>query len=99
MPEVQAAQVPAEVQTWLLPQVEPGGSLLAPSTHTGLPVVQETTPTLQAVGLVVQTPPALQLPQLPLAQTWPPPHAVPLGRLVVVSVHTAAPVAHETWPV
>ena len=99
MPELHAAQVPAGVQTWFVPQLDPGESLLAPSTHTALPVVQEVTPCLHAVGLVVQVPPAVQLPQFPLAHTWPFPHAVPLARLVVVSVHTAAPVAHDTRPV
>lgn len=42
-PAVHAAQVPVEVQTWLVPQLVPG-AFTAPFTHTAAPVLHETTP-------------------------------------------------------
>jgi len=95
---VQAAQVPAAVQTLFVPQLVPGVSLVELSTQTSVPVVQDVMPSLQAEGLVVHAVPATQLPQLPLLQVWPEPHCVPFGRLVVPSSHVAAPEVHETRP-
>jgi hypothetical protein len=97
-PPVQATQLPAALQTRLLPQLVPGASLLEPSTQIALPVEHDCTPTRHAVGLVVQAPPALQLPQFPALQTWPEPQAVPFVRFVGPSSQTGAPLAHEMRP-
>jgi hypothetical protein len=98
VPPVHATQLPAALQTRLLPQLVPGASLLEPSTQVAVPVAHDCTPTRHAVGFVVHAPPALQLPQLPALHTWPEPHAVPFARLVVPSSQTGAPLAQEIRP-
>lgn len=42
-PALQLVHTPETLQTWLVPQVEPG-ALVLPSTHRVLPVLHEVTP-------------------------------------------------------
>lgn len=64
-PAVQATHCCDGEQTWLLPHEVPAG-FAAPSTQAALPVAHETTPLKHALlGLVVQLPPAVQVPQPP----------------------------------
>ena len=48
--------------------------------------------------LGVHESPSVQATQLPALQTWFVPHEVPLVRLVLESMHTELPVAHEVMP-
>lgn len=69
----------------------------APSTQTGLPVVQETTPTLHGLGFPLQPAPAEHATQEPPEQV-PPGQAVPLPTLPD-SLQTGAPDPHPMLPV
>jgi hypothetical protein len=65
LPAVQAAQPPAPLQTWLVPQATPG-ALFDRSRQFGVPVLQSVVPVLQgAPGLLEQLCPATQVTQLP----------------------------------
>ncbi len=88
-PAVQALQMPVPLQTWLGPQVTPAATGVV-SRHTGVPVVQEIAPFMQAfVG--VQAAPLAHGRHCPLAvQTAPVPQEVPGGRKPV-SVQTGEP--------
>jgi hypothetical protein len=95
-PAVQATQVPAPLQTMLVPQLVPA-ALLVPSMQVVMPVVQETTPFLQMLGLAAQAMPGMQSSQPPPWQNLFVPQAEPSG-LLAPSTHVIAPVMHEVWP-
>ena len=78
VPAVHATQVPAPLQTWLVPQVVPA-AVLPVSTHLGAPVVHSVTPVLQgAPGFVVHALPASHVAHSPFPlHTMFEPHAVP----------------------
>jgi hypothetical protein len=83
-PDAQTTQSPAR-QTRSTPQPVPVGAS-APSTHWGVPVVQEMTPCLHGpLGLPVQLAPAWHAMHSPAElHTWPAPQLEPAGRAVVV---------------
>jgi hypothetical protein len=97
-PAVQATQVPAPLQTMLVPQLIPP-ALLPPSRHVVAPVAQEMTPFLQTLGLLAQGIPGVQSgPQRPAPlQNWLVPQIDP-GGLLAPSTQTRTPVAHEVMP-
>jgi hypothetical protein len=65
MPAVQATQLPALLQTMLVPQLVPA-ILLLPSTQVGAPVAHEVVPFLQVLfGFVLQATPAAHATQVP----------------------------------
>ena len=98
VPAVHAAQAPAPLQTWFVPQLVPA-DLLPESMHCWLPVVQEVTPVRQDEGLVVQDIAELQATQVAaVSQTWLVPQLVPAD-LLMESAQTCAPVLHEVSPV
>jgi hypothetical protein len=73
--------------------------LLALSTQVSAPVLQEVTPTLQTLGLVLHARPAVQSTQLPpLLQTLFGPQDEPADRCVLL-LHTIEPVAQLVMPV
>jgi len=73
--------------------------LLPPSMQVIRPVAQEVTPTLQALGLVVQATPAVQATQAPASlQTMFAPQLVPAG-LCALLPQTRVPVAQLVMPV
>jgi len=97
-PAVQAAQVPAPLQTMLVPQLVPP-AFAVPLTHIGAPVMHDATPLSQEFGLPEQLCPSVQVPQNPLpSQTRLVPQGVPPMTLPVPSTQTGAPVEHEVTP-
>jgi hypothetical protein len=69
------------------------------STHDCAPVAHDSTPALQGVGLFVHVPPCVHATQaLELLQTMFTPQLWPVPRAVVVSLHTATPVAQSVLP-
>ena len=64
-PAVHAMQLPALLHTMFGPQAVPAAFCVL-SLQTIVPVPQVVTPVKQGLGLVVQLPPAVQEPQLPL---------------------------------
>jgi hypothetical protein len=97
-PVEQAAHTPLS-HTWLVPQDVPFVTGVPMSVHTPTPVVHTTLPTSQGLGGVHEAP-ALHAAHVPLSQTWPVPHVVPLAALfaVPVSVHTGVPVVQLVVP-
>ena len=70
-PSTHTTQLPEESQTWLelpVPHGLPASTLEAESVQVGLPELQLTTPTLQALALPLQVPPASQAPHPPSVQ-------------------------------
>ena len=65
---VQLTQPPLPLHTRLVPQAVPALSFAVSSTQTGLPVLQETVPSLHWLGFVVQAVPAAQATQTPALQ-------------------------------
>jgi hypothetical protein len=98
-PATHETQLPAAVQTWLLPHEVPAVFAVAESTHTCAPLAHEVTPVRQAVGLPLHAWPATHdtHPPLPL-QTWLLPHETPGFLLPTSSTQTCAPLAHEVMP-
>jgi hypothetical protein len=80
-PAVQAPQKPLPSQVWP-PSQEAPEDLGAPSTQLGPPLVHETTPARQELGLSVHAAPATQLTQTPCpSQTRSTPQVAPAGVL------------------
>jgi len=97
-PGVQATQLPALLQTMLVPQPVPA-AFIVPFTHVDLPVEHEAVPLKQGFGLPEQLWPGVHIPQKPLpSQTRLVPQDMPAAMLVALSTQTDAPVAHETTP-
>lgn len=97
-PAVQLTQLPALLQTWLLPQLVPG-ALALPFSQVRPPVAQDATPVKQGLGLVLQLPPAVHATHSPAGlHTWLVPQLLPTA-LGAESRHTDAPVMHEVTPV
>jgi hypothetical protein len=95
VPAVQETHIPV-LQTRFDPHDAPSESEVLVSVHTGAPVEQESAPVWQ--GLVgVHEPPAAQAVQIPLAQTWLAPQAVPVG-LFPVTTQVEPPVAQDVVP-
>lgn len=93
----QATQVAAPLHTMPVPHALPV-VLFVVSTHTWDPESHENVPFLH--GLVGwQAPPAVQAVHTPARQTRFVPQDAPFGKLVVVSVQVAAPLAHDCVPV
>jgi len=97
---VHVAQVPLPSQTMLLPQLVPP-ALLLPSTQVWVPVAQEVTPFLHALGLPVHGWPALQALHAPLPlQTMPTPQLLPAAlfapstQVVAAPLHIVLPCLH-----
>jgi hypothetical protein len=98
LPAVQETQAPEPSHTRLVPQLVPA-DLLVPSTQVMAPVEQEVVPFLQAVGLPVQVPPAVQATQEPEPlQTMLLPQLIPGDLLVVSSAQVMAPVEQDVVP-
>jgi hypothetical protein len=96
-PAVQATQVPAPLQTWLVPQLAPAAAL-PPSTQVIAPVEQVVVPVLQLVGLPVHDWPAVQAVHTPVPlQTMLVPQLMP-GPLLPPSVQVMAPVMQVVVP-
>jgi hypothetical protein len=96
-PAVHATHAPA-LHTWLVPQVVPFGTFPA-STQMGAPVLQVIAPVRQGRPETAQVASAVHSPQVPLAlQTRLLPHVVPAATFTPVSVHSGAPVVHESVP-
>ncbi len=98
VPVVHAVHEPLS-HTWLVPHVVPFVTAVPVSVHTPTPVVHTMLPTSQGLGGVHEAP-ALHAAHVPLSQTWPVPHVVPLAALfaVPVSVHTGLPVVQLVLP-
>ena len=93
-PAVQAMQVPALLQTMLVPQGVPG-ALIVLLLHTIVPVVQMVIPVKQGFGLVEHDWLAVQAPQLPLpSHTMLVPQVMP-PILLLPSAQAIAPVEQE----
>lgn len=96
VPLVQLTHVPA-LHTRPTPQPLPDGRS-APSRHWVVPELQEMTPSLQRLGLLVHCSPAEQTPQKPLlSHTRPAPHDPP-ALFGAPSTQVCAPVTHEVVP-
>src|SRR5262245_20848816 len=78
-PAVQAAQVPALVHTWPVPQDRPAGALPV-AMHTSVLVEQLVTPRRHGLAAGTHDRPGVQVRQSPALHTRLVPHAVPLGR-------------------
>jgi hypothetical protein len=87
---VQAMQLPAGLQTMLVPQLVPAVTFVPLSTHWG-PLEQVSAPTWQAFAAGMQEAFSWQATHAPLLQTIPVPHELPFGWLFC-SVQTAEPV-------
>lgn len=95
----QVPQVPAPVQSWLVPQLTPASTPTVPSTQTAWPVAQLSTPRRQVVLFPVHASPASQGSQLPVGpHTAPGLQAVPASKAGAPFTHCEAPVAHEVTP-
>ena len=99
LPAVHDTQVPALLQTMLVPQLVPG-ALFVSSRQVGTPVLHALMPfTHAACGFVVHDWPAVHPVHWPFAlQTWFAPQPAPAG-FMVPSTQVVPPVAHEVTPV
>ncbi len=99
-PAVQAVQTPAELHTWLAPQLVPAG-VCVPSMQVCVPLAHEVVPAKHAeLGLPEHACPAVHAAQMPdEVHTWLVPQLVPGVFGVAVSTQTWEPVLHEVTPV
>ena len=94
---VQTPQFPLPSQTMLVPQLVPP-TLLLPSTHVMLPLLQDVVPFRQVVGLPVHDWPAVQATHIPEPlQTMLLPQLVP-GALLPPSTQVWAPLEQSVVP-
>lgn len=96
-PDVHDAHDPLS-QTWLAPQEVPLATFVDVLPHTGTPVEQPMAPSTHGLGGVPHAAPVEQARQVPLSQTIPEPHEVPLAMVLVVLSHTGEPVEQPMAP-
>ena len=95
-PDWQAPQTPLS-QTRFVPQEPPLATLPPVSVQTGVPPEQSSVPVWQGLD-GGQELPAVHVAHVPLSQTLPVPHAVPLAMSLPVSVQTEVPEAQDVAP-
>ncbi len=96
MPAVHAMHVPP-LHTIPVPHDCPFATFPV-AMHTSVPVPQVVEPVWQALPPGTQTLFAVQALQLPALQTRLVPHEVPFATIVVASVQTGVPPAHDSVP-
>jgi hypothetical protein len=95
-PAVHATHEPA-LQTMLVPQAVPLEACVPVSVH--VLVVQFSEPTSHGFAVGMHAAPFVHVVHVPLSQTWPVPHDVPLSPGMPVSVQVDTPVEQSVLPV